>query len=187
MAKQHGAQKFIGRNNPGRVDIQCDEECYGSQVKVKLPFVAGVMADLSGKWDEPEDVPKEHGTARGDLEKRTFLEISQDNFEDRMKAMKPSVAFTVPNAITGKDNMVINLSFEKMEDFAPDKIAERLEPLKQLYETRKALKYLQNMANNKGGIEKILQMVQEKPESAKAIVAMAKMEKATGEQPPTKN
>jgi len=177
MAKVHGGDKFIGRNRPPRVQIECDEECYGAQIKVNLPFVAGVMADLSGNWEEFKDVPSEHVTARGEMEKRKFLEISQDNFEDRMKAMKPTVTFTVPNTLTPEGgNFAVNLTFEKMEDFSPDKIAERIEPLKKLLETRKTLKYLKNNAQGKASLEKLLQKIVDQPELAAAIVAAAKMD-----------
>ena len=176
MGKQHGGQKFIGMERPPRVQIEVDEECYGAQIKVKLPFVAGVMADLSGKWDDAEEVPKENQVHRGELAKRQFLDISQDNFDSTMKAMKPTVAFTVPNTITGKDNLVVNLSFESMDDFAPDKVAEKLEPLKGLLETRKALKYLQNQAQSKAALEKLLQKLVAKPELMKALIAVSKLE-----------
>jgi len=157
MAGQGGAQKFIGRNRPPRVQIECDEECYGAEVKLKLPFVAGVMADLSGKWEDPESVPKAHMTARGDLEDRKFLEISQDNFGSRMKAMKPTVEFTVPNELGGGGNLVVNLSFESMEDFSPDKLAEKLGPLKEIYEARQKLKNLKTHAGSKRDVAKVLQ------------------------------
>ena len=182
MGKQHGAQKFIGRNRPPRVEIECDEECYGAQIKVNLPFVAGVMADLSGQWDAPEDVPREHHRARGELKSepggREFLEISQDNFEERMKAMKPTAVFTVPNTLTGEGNLSVNLSFESMEDFAPDKVAERLEPLRGLLETRKALKYLQGMAQSKEALKKVVEKLVAHPELMKAVVAVARSESA---------
>ena len=114
MPPVHGAQKFIGRNRPPRVQIECDEEVGGARLKVKLPFVAGVLADLSGKWQEPEEVQKEHVSARGDLDDlekgRKFLEISQDNFSDRMKAIRPTVAFTVPNTLTGEGSVPVNIT-----------------------------------------------------------------------------
>ena len=89
------SQKFIARNRAPRVQIEYDVETYGSQKKVQLPFVVGVMSDLSGKPAEP--LPP--------VADRKFLEIDVDNFDDRMKAMKPRVAFMVPNTLTGEGNL----------------------------------------------------------------------------------
>ena len=86
MAKA-SSQKFIARNRAPRVQIEYDVETYGSQKKVQLPFVMGVMADLSGKPAEPLAAVAD----------RKFLEVDVDNFDDRMKAMKPRVAYMVPN------------------------------------------------------------------------------------------
>src|SRR6202021_2452656 len=93
MAKA-SSQKFIARNRAPRVQIEYDVEVYGSQKKVELPFVMGVMADLSGKPADP----------LAPVADRKFLEIDVDNFDDRMKAMKPRVAFMVPNTLTGGGN-----------------------------------------------------------------------------------
>ena len=91
MAKE-SSQKFIARNRAPRVQIEYDVEVYGSEKKVQLPFVMGVLADLSGK-------PAEALPAVAD---RKFLEIDVDNFDSRMKGIKPRVAFQVPNTLTGK-------------------------------------------------------------------------------------
>src|SRR6201990_3071989 len=107
MAKP-SSQKFIARNRAPRVQIEYDVEVYGSQKKVQLPFVMGVMADLSGN-------PKEPLAAVTD---RKFLEISTDNFDERLKATKPRVAFQVPNTLTGDGNLSIDLTFESLDDFS---------------------------------------------------------------------
>ena len=104
------SQKFIARNRAPRVQIEYDVEIYGSEKKVQLPFVMGVLADLYGK---PQDPPP----AVGD---RKFLDIDVDNFDDRLKAMKPRVAFQVPNTLTGEGNMPVDITFESMDDFSPD-------------------------------------------------------------------
>src|SRR5213595_6959 len=96
MAKA-SSQKFIARNRAPRVQIEYDLETYGSQKKVELPFVMGVMADLSGK-------PAEALPAVGD---RKFQEIDVDNFDDRLKASKPRVAFQVPNTLTVEGNLSV--------------------------------------------------------------------------------
>src|SRR4051812_6836304 len=103
------SQKFIARNRAPRVQIEYDVEVYGSGKEAELPFVMGDMADLSGKPTE----------ALPAIEERKFLEIDVDNFDDRLKASKPRVAFQVPNTLTGEGNLSVDLSFENMEDFSP--------------------------------------------------------------------
>ena len=114
------SQKFIARNRAPRVQIEYDVEVYGAEKKVQLPFVMGVMADLSGKPSEP--LP---GVAD-----RKFLEIDVDNFDDRLKAMKPRVAFSVPNTLTGDGNMSVDITFDSMDDFSPAAVARKVEPLR---------------------------------------------------------
>src|SRR5213075_585250 len=103
MAKS-SSQKFIARNRAPRVQIEYDVELYGSQKKVELPFVMGVMADLSGKPAE----------ALPDVSERKFLDIDIDNFDERLKAFKPRVAFQVPNTLTGEGNLPVEITFESM-------------------------------------------------------------------------
>src|SRR3954467_2059477 len=95
------SQKFIARNRAPRVQIEYDVEVYGAQKKVQLPFVMGVMADLPG-------IPTEALPPAADSK---FLEISVDNFDGRLKAMKPPVAFSVPNPLTGEGNISVDLTF----------------------------------------------------------------------------
>ena len=94
MAKQ-SSQKFIARNRAPRVQIEYDVEVYGAEKKIQLPFVMGVMADLSGNPSEP--LPP--------VVDRKALEIDVDNFDDRLKAIKPRAAFRVPNTLTGEGEM----------------------------------------------------------------------------------
>src|SRR6201999_507447 len=105
MAKQ-SSQKFIGRNRAPRVQIEYDVEVYGAQKKVQIPFVMGVMADLSGNPAEP----------LAPVADRKYLEIDVDNFDDRLKAMKPRVTCAVPNTLTGEGNLMVDLTFESMDD-----------------------------------------------------------------------
>ena len=88
MAKA-SSQKFIARNRAPRVQIDYDVELYGAEKKIQLPFVMGVLADLSGKPAEP----------LAPVADRKFLEIDVDNFDSRMKALKPRAAFQVPNTL----------------------------------------------------------------------------------------
>ena len=109
------SQKFIARNRAPRVQIEYDVELYGAQKKVQLPFVMGVMSDLSGKPEEP--LPP--------VADRKFLEIDVDNFDARMKSMKPRVAFQVENTLTGEGNLPVDITFESMDDFSPAAVARK--------------------------------------------------------------
>jgi len=114
------SQKFIARNRAPRVQIEYDVELYGAQKKIQLPFVMGVLADLSGQPAEP--LPP--------VGERKLLEIDVDNFDSRMKAMKPRAAFQVPNTLTGEGNLSVELTFESMEDFSPAAVARKVESAK---------------------------------------------------------
>ena len=107
------SQKFIGRNRAPRVQIEYDVELYGAEKKVDLPFVMGVISDLSGKSNE--ELPP--------VAERSFVEIDGDNFNERMESMKPRVAFSVPNVIGDEGNIGVDLTFKSMEDFNPDAVA----------------------------------------------------------------
>jgi type VI secretion system protein ImpB len=107
------SQKFIARNRAPRVQIEYDVELYGAEKKIQLPFVMGVLSDLSGKPSEP--LPP--------VADRKFLDIDVDNFDARMKAMKPRVAFQVPNTLTGEGNLAVDITFENMDDFSPAAVA----------------------------------------------------------------
>ena len=145
MAKK-SSQKFIARNRAPRVQIEYDVELYGAEKKVNLPFVMGVMADLSGK---PAEAPP--GVAD-----RKFLEIDVDNFDERLKAMKPRVAFQVPNTLTGEGNMSVDISFESMDDFSPAAVAQKVDALKKLLQARTELSNLLSYMDGKSGAEELL-------------------------------
>src|SRR6201996_141014 len=129
MPSKASSQKFIARNRAPRVQIEYDVEVYGSQKKVQLPFIMGVMADLSGNPAEPN----------APVADRKFLEIDVDNFDERLKAMKPRVAYSVPNTLSGEGNLSVDLTFQSMDDFSPAAIARKLEPLAKLLEARQQL------------------------------------------------
>jgi type VI secretion system protein ImpB len=147
------SQKFIARNRAPRVQIEYDVELYGAEKKVQLPFVMGVMADLAGKPADP--LPP--------VADRKFLEIDVDNFDARMKAMKPRVAFTVPNTLTGEGNLPVELTFENMDDFSPAAVAAKTEGLKQLLEARQQLANLVTYMDGKGGAEELIAKVLKDP------------------------
>ena len=162
MAKA-SSQKFIARNRAPRVQIEYDLELYGAEKKINLPFVMGVMADLSGK--NAGELP---GVAD-----RKFLEIDVDNFDERLKSARPRVAFQVPNTLTGEGNIAVDLSFESMEDFTPAAIARRVEPLRKLLETRTQLSNLLSYMDGKSGAEELLQKVLQNPELLQALGSKA--------------
>lgn len=139
-------QKFIARNRAPRVQIEYDVEVYGSQKKVQLPFVMGVMADLSGKPVE----------ALPPVDERDFLEIDIDNFDSRMKSTQPRAAFHVDNQLTGEGHLSVDLTFESLDDFSPAAIARKVEPLRKLLEARQQLSNLLTYMDGKNGAEELL-------------------------------
>jgi type VI secretion system protein ImpB len=142
MAKEN-SQKSIGRMRPPRVQIEYDVEVNGSEKKVNLPFVMGVMSDLSGQ--SLEELPP--------IAARKFLEIDSENFDARMAAIKPRVAMSVPNALTGEGNLGVDITFESMDDFSPAAIARKVEPLRRLLEARSQLSNLMTYMDGKVAAE----------------------------------
>ena len=157
-------QKFVGRNRAPRVQIEYDVELYGAQKKVQLPFVMGVMADLSGNPAEP--LPQV-----GD---RKFLEVSVDNFDDRLKAMKPRVAFQVPNTLTGEGNLPVDVTFESLSDFTPGAIARKVDALNQLLQARQQLSNLVTYMDGKSGAEDLIAKVLADPSLLQALASAPK-------------
>jgi type VI secretion system protein ImpB len=155
------SQKFIARNRAPRVQIEYDVELYGAEKKVQLPFVMGVMSDLSGKSEVP--LPP--------VADRKFLEIDVDNFDDRMKSMKPRAAFSVPNTLTGKGNMAVDITFESMDDFSPAAIAKKVEPLRALLDARTQLSNLMTYMDGKTGAEELIAKVMQDPALLKSLAA----------------
>ena len=158
------SQKFIARNRAPRVQIEYDVELFGAQKKIQLPFVMGVMTDLSGK-------PAEALPAVAD---RKFLEIDVDNFDARMKSMKPRVQFSVPNTLTGEGNLAVEMPFESMDDFSPAAIANKVEPLRKLLEARQQLSNLVTFMDGKTGAEELVDRIMKDPELLKSLAAQAK-------------
>jgi type VI secretion system protein ImpB len=158
---KESSQKAIARTRPPRVQIEYDVEVNGASKKVQLPFVMGVMADLSGKPAEP--LPP--------IAERKFLEFDSDNFDDRMAAIKPRVAATVPNALTGGGNMGVELVFEKMDDFSPVAIARKVEPLRRLLEARSHLSNLLTYMDGKVAAEELVAKLLADPALMRALAA----------------
>ena len=173
MAKD--AQKFIGQNRAPRVQVEYDVELYGAEKKVNLPFVMGVMSDLSGKPAEP--LPK--------VADREFVSIDADNFDERLKSMKPRVAFSVPNVMTGVGNIAVDMTFESMDDFTPDKVAAKVEGLKQLSQAREQLSNLLSYMDGKSGAEDLIAKLLADPTLLQALAAQKKPDDQANAAPAT--
>jgi type VI secretion system protein ImpB len=141
--------KFISRNRSPRVQIEYDLETLGSRRKVRLPFVVGVISDLSG-------TPTEDNTP-APVTKRDFVEIDAFNFNNRLSKIRPRAKFRVTNLITGKDSLEVDLTFQSMDDFSPDKVAEKVDALRGLLDARKKLEGLKVFLDGKSGAEDLIQ------------------------------
>lgn len=160
------SQKFIARNRAPRVQIEYDVELYGAEKKVELPFVMGVLADLSGK---PVD-------ALPAVDERKFLEFDVDNFDDRMRATMPRVAFQVPNTLTGEGNLSVDLTFESMDDFSPAAVARKVDSLNKLLTARTQLSNLLTYMDGKSGAEELVSKLLSDPTLMNALASGKKPE-----------
>ncbi|HCJ98484.1 MAG TPA: type VI secretion system contractile sheath small subunit [Serratia grimesii] len=146
MAIKNNGQKFIGRNRGPRVQIEYDVDVQGDDKKVQLPFVNGVIADLSG--DNRADLPV--------VADRSFLEIDVDNFDDRLRAISPYIDISVPNQLTGEGELALKLNIRQMDDFSPGAVARSVEPLCELLEARNRLANLMTYMDGKSGAEQLV-------------------------------
>jgi len=160
------SQKFIARNRAPRVQIEYDVEVYGAQKKVQIPFVMGVLADLTGDAKDP--LPG--------VDDRKFVNIDVDNFDERMKSMKPRVAISVPNTLTGEGNMQVDITFESMDDFSPAAVARKVDALNKLLEARTQLANLITYMDGKAGAEDLIAKVLNDPALLKTLAAQPKPE-----------
>lgn len=163
MAKQ-SSQKFIARNRAPRVQIEYDVEVYGAQKKVQVPFVMGVMSDLSGA----------NNSILPGIEERKALEIDVDNFDSRLQSMKPRVEFSVPNTLTGEGNLPVNITFESMDDFSPTAIAKKVAPIAKLLEARTQLANLGTYMDGKAGAEDLLAKALKDPALLQSLASAPK-------------
>ncbi len=154
-------QRFIAQNRKPRVHIEYEVETFGAKQKVELPFVMGVMSDLSGK-SLVEKKP---------LDKRDFVEFDMDNFEQRMEAIAPRAAFNVDNTLTGEGKMSVDLTFKTIEDFDPGQIAKNVPSLNKLLEARNQLNDLMAYMDGKDGAQELLDKLLKDPDLLKALAA----------------
>ena len=158
------SQKFIGRNRAPRVQIEYDVELYGAEKRVQLPFVMGVMSDLSGNA----------GKVQPPVADRKFLEYSSENLDERMKAMQPRVKMQVSNKLTGEGNVSVDLTFAKLDDFGPSAIARQVPALRQLLEARMKLANLITYMDGKTGAEDLIAKILNDPSLLKSLASSAK-------------
>ena len=151
MASDSG-QKFIRRNRPPRVHITYENPA-NAEEKIELPFVMGVMADLSG--NSP-------GVEKDEVANRKLLDIDMDNFDKRMESIAPGAAFRVANKLGDGEGekLGINLRFNKMDDFSPAAVAKQVPALNQLLEARTQLanlmRYMDGKVAAEGQLKKLL-------------------------------
>jgi type VI secretion system protein ImpB len=148
------------------VQIEYDVELYGAEKKIQLPFVMGVMADLSGKPAEP--LPA--------VAKRKLLDIDMDNFDARLKAMKPRVSFQVKNTLTEEGTLSVDITFDSLKDFSPAEIARKVEPLRKLLEARTQLANLVTFMDGKDGAGDLINKVMNDPALLKTLSTAPKPE-----------
>jgi type VI secretion system protein ImpB len=172
MAKKQSLQHKLDRVRAPRVHITYDVEV-GDAIEMKeIPFVVGVLADLSGKPDDP--LPK--------VKDRKFVEIDRDNFDNVLAAMKPRVAFKVDNKLSGDDSKIaVELRFKSLDDFHPEQVVQQVEPLRRLVEARHRLSDLLNKLDGNDKLDELLQHVIASTDS------LQKLGQETGVMSPTEN
>lgn len=155
------ATKFIKRNRPPRVNISY-EDPYDSEKMVELPFVMGVMSDLSGNASEVEKPP---------VAERDFTRVDQDSLDDYMSSIKPAVAMSVDNKLDPEagDKLSVKLEFSKMDDLSPGEIARQVPSLNKLLQARQQLANLQRYMNGKSKAQDQLKELLNDPELMAAL------------------
>ncbi|MBL3574138.1 type VI secretion system contractile sheath small subunit [Rhodovulum sulfidophilum] len=156
---------FIKRNRPPRVQIQYQDP-YDSEKMVELPFVMGVMSDLSG--NNP-------GVEKPAVEDRSFTDVTKDTLDDYMASVTPGVTFTVDNRLQPEsgEKLAVNLQFEKMEDLEPAAVARQVPALRQLLEAREQLANLQRYMGTKPRAQQHIKRLLADPELMAALADSA--------------
>ncbi|MBM4074421.1 MAG: type VI secretion system contractile sheath small subunit [Planctomycetes bacterium] len=154
MAKE-SLQKKLDRVRPPRVQIKYEVYVGDAMEMKELPFVVGVLGDFSGKPDPSKPLPA--------LRDRKFVSIDRDNFNSVLasKDMAPRLAYQVPDTLSGQSdqNLNVELKFQNMDDFSPDKVVRQIPMLKALLEQREALKNLSSRLEGNDKLDELLQQV----------------------------
>jgi type VI secretion system protein ImpB len=162
MPRREGTQQKLSRVRPPRVHITYEVETGGAIELKELPFVAGILADLSGRPDEA--LPR--------VKDRKFVDIDRDNFNAVLKGMKPRLAFKVDNKLTNDDSkMGVELRFNSLDDFEPEQVVNQIDPLRKLLEVRKQLSSLLAKAD---GNDKLSEKLQEILSNTELLQQMGK-------------
>src|SRR5262245_53893463 len=157
-------QKKLSRVRKPRVHITYDVEVGDAIEQKELPYVVGVLADLSG--NPKEALPK--------VKDRKFVEIDRDNFNQAMAGMKPRLTFRVPNRLANDDSQIgVELQFQNLDDFGPEAVAQQVEPIRKLVEARQRLNELALKINASDKLEELLQDVVQNTEALKQLRAAA--------------
>lgn len=142
-------QKRLERVRPPRVHVTYDVET-GDAIEVKeLPFVMGVLGDFSGQPVEP----------LAKLRDRRFVEVTLDNFDTVLESMKPHLAFSVENKLSEDaeaGQLKVDLNFQSMDDFEPEKVAKQVKPLRELLELRTRLSDLKGQLQTNEKLDEVL-------------------------------
>jgi type VI secretion system protein ImpB len=158
----NGTQKKLERVRPPRVSITYEVETGGAIEMKELPFVMGVLADLSGNPAQP--LPR--------LKERKFVEVNPDNFDTVLKSAQPRLQFTSENKLNPDGSKIaVELKFESLDDFSPDKVAEQVKPLRELLELRTKLADLRGRLQGNDKLEEILQQTLNDAESMRKLRA----------------
>jgi type VI secretion system protein ImpB len=170
MPKTESLQHKLDRIRRPRVHITYDVEIGGAIELKELPFVVGVLADLSGKPEEP--LPR--------LKDRKFVEIDRDNFNKVLAATKPRLAYQVDNTLQDDESkLFVELRFNDIDDFSPDQVVKQVEPLRRLLEARERLQHLVSKIDGNERLDQVLQDV------VRNTAALKQLQSETGQRPAT--
>ncbi len=155
-------QEKLGRVRKPRVHITYDVETGGAIEMKELPFIVGIMANLSGQPEDPDSVPP--------LKERKFTEIDRDNFGDIMKKAQPRCVVNVPNRLAGDgETTSVELNFQSIDDFLPNRLVEQVPALKELLESRQRLSDLKSKLDGNDPLAKLLNSAVEQTENRKSL------------------
>lgn len=169
MAKKDSVQKRLDKVRPPRVQLTYDVEVGDAIEQKEIPFVAGVLADFTGKQDPDKPLEK--------LKDRKFVNVDLDNFDDVMKGMAPKASYRVKNKLSPDGGeFAVNLEFNKIEDFRPESVVQQVEPLRKLLEARTKLADLRNKLAGNEKLEDILGDVLSNTEKLKQLGEETKVE-----------
>lgn len=160
MAKKDSVQKKLQKVRPPRVQLTYDVEKGDAIEQKEIPFVVGVLGDLSGQPEQP--LPR--------LKDRKFVNIDLDNFDDVLEGVAPRAVFRVPNKISDEGGeFAVDLKFKSIDDFRPESVVEQVEPLRKLLEARSKLADLRNKLAGNEKLEDLLTDVLNNTEQLKQL------------------